>query len=89
MSAPTEKYVCYYAFRASTAGWPRTPLYDPESAPHPPNLFNAGEDTATTHRYVEADLAMKQAALDRVEAPNGEPARFTPDDQLLAFLEKL
>lgn len=36
------------------------------------------EDTATTHLYVEADLAMKQSALDRIDDPGGKPTRFTP-----------
>ena len=56
-------------------------------------LWLGHEDTATTHRYVEADLAMKKAALDRVDdpggEPGGEPARFAPGDQLLVFLEQL
>ncbi len=52
-------------------------------------LWLGHEDTATTHRYVEADLAMKKAALDRVDDPGGEPVQFTPRDQLLAFLEQL
>lgn len=32
---------------------------------------------------------MKTAALDRLEAPSSKPERFTPPDDLLAFLEKL
>jgi integrase/recombinase XerD len=52
-------------------------------------LWLGHEDTATTHHYIEADLAMKTAALDRLEAPTSKPKRFTPPDDLLAFLEKL
>ena len=47
------------------------------------------EDTATTHQYLEADLAMKEAALRRVEAPSSRPIRFKARDRLLAFLEAL
>lgn len=47
------------------------------------------EDTATTHQYIEADLAMKEAALKRMDAPSSKPARFKAGDRLLAFLEAL
>lgn len=52
-------------------------------------LWLGHEDTATTHLYVEADLAMKEAALRRVEAPGIKPVRFKARDRLLAFLEAL
>jgi len=44
---------------------------------------------ATTHLYVEADLAMKEAALRRVDDPSPRPLRFRADDRLLAFLQAL
>jgi site-specific recombinase XerD len=47
------------------------------------------EDPATTHLYVEADLAMKEAALSRIDDPAGKPIQFKPGDRLLAFLEAL
>ncbi len=47
------------------------------------------EDSATTHLYVEADLAMKEAALRRVEDPSPRPLRFRARDRLLAFLDAL
>jgi integrase/recombinase XerD len=47
------------------------------------------EDTATTHQYIEADLAMKEAALKRMDAPSSKPVRFKANDRLLAFLEAL
>ena len=47
------------------------------------------EDTATTHQYIEADLAMKEAALRRMDAPSSKPTRFKASDRLLAFLEAL
>lgn len=52
-------------------------------------LWLGHADTATTHLYVEADLAMKEAALRRVEDPSPRPVRFTASDSLLAFLEAL
>lgn len=52
-------------------------------------LWLGHEDTATTHLYVEADLAMKEAALRRVEDPAPRPNRFKAPDRLLAFLEAL
>ncbi len=52
-------------------------------------LWLGHEDTATTHLYVEADLAMKEAALRRVEDPAPKPVRFTASDRLLGFLEAL
>lgn len=52
-------------------------------------LWLGHEDTATTHLYIEADLAMKEAALKRVEDPAPTPVRFTANDSLLAFLEAL
>lgn len=52
-------------------------------------LWLGHEDTATTHVYVEADLAMKEAALKRLDDPAGKPVRFKAADRLLAFLESL
>ncbi len=52
-------------------------------------LWLGHEDTATTHMYVEADLAMKEAALRRIDDPGRKPVRFKAKDSLLAFLEAL
>jgi integrase/recombinase XerD len=52
-------------------------------------LWLGHEDPATTHLYVEADLAMKEAALRRLESPVLKPTRFKATDRLLAFLEAL
>ncbi len=44
---------------------------------------------ATTHTYIEADLAMKERALDAI-APSGTPRnRYRASDALLKFLEDL
>jgi integrase/recombinase XerD len=52
-------------------------------------LWLGHEDTATTHLYVEADLAMKEAALRRLEDPAPRPLTFKASDHLLAFLDAL
>lgn len=45
------------------------------------------EETTTTHQYIEADLAMKEAALKRLEGPTTHPIRFKANKSPLAFLE--
>lgn len=49
-------------------------------------LWLGHESTNTTHRYVEADLAMKQKALARLEAPGTKMRSFQPPDALMRFL---
>ena len=43
----------------------------------------------TTHIYIEADLQMKQQALEKVEPAGQGFRRFNPADDLLAFLSAL
>ncbi len=53
-------------------------------------LWLGHESPATTHLYMEADLAMKQRALAALEAPSCGPAqRYRPSDKLPQFLEAL
>jgi site-specific recombinase XerD len=52
-------------------------------------LWLGHEDPATTHLYVEADLAMKEAALKRLDELAPKPVRFKARDRLLEFLESL
>jgi integrase/recombinase XerD len=52
-------------------------------------LWLGHSSPAVTHQYLEADLAAKEAALQRLADPNPKPARFHPNDQLLAFLQNL
>jgi site-specific recombinase XerD len=52
-------------------------------------LWLGHESTNTTHRYVEADLAMKTKALARLQAPNTKLRRFRASDSLMRFLETL
>lgn len=52
-------------------------------------LWLGHESTNTTHRYVEANLAMKEQALARLEAPDTKLRRFRAPDALLSFLQTL
>lgn len=52
-------------------------------------LWLGHESTTTTHRYVEADLAMKSKALARLQAPEITNCRYHPDDKLMQFLQAL
>ena len=52
-------------------------------------LWLGHESTTTTHRYVEADLAMKEKALARLEAPDTTIHRFKAPDLLMRFLQTL
>ncbi|WP_407280926.1 tyrosine-type recombinase/integrase [Aromatoleum evansii] len=52
-------------------------------------LWLGHESPTTTHRYVEADLAMKEKALARLEAPDTTLHRFKATDSLMQFLEAL
>ncbi|MCK9908051.1 site-specific integrase [Microbacteriaceae bacterium K1510] len=53
------------------------------------SLWLGHEDPSTTHLYLEADLAMKEEALSRLEPLSATPMRYRPPDRLLAFLQAL
>jgi integrase/recombinase XerD len=50
-------------------------------------LWLGHESVTTTQIYLQADMALKQQALDRTTPPASIPGRYKPGDQLLAFLE--
>ncbi len=52
-------------------------------------LWLGHSSPAVTHQYLEADLAAKEAVLQRLDDPSPAPTRFKPDDRLLAFLQGL
>ena len=52
-------------------------------------LWLGHESVTTTQIYLQADMALKQQALDRTTPPASNPGRYKPPDQLLAFLEAL
>jgi hypothetical protein len=39
--------------------------------------------------YLHADMRLKEKALSRTDPLGVKPARYHPDDKLLAFLESL
>ena len=49
----------------------------------------ATQNVSTTRIYLEADLELKQKALDRTTPATTTPGRYRPPDQLIAFLEAL
>jgi integrase/recombinase XerD len=52
-------------------------------------LWLGHEQLATVQVYLHADLAIKEAALERAAPPGSKPGRYRPADPLLAFLESL
>jgi integrase/recombinase XerD len=52
-------------------------------------LWLGHESTATTQIYLQADLELKQRALDRTTPPTSTPGRYRPPDEILAFLNAL
>jgi integrase/recombinase XerD len=52
-------------------------------------LWLGHEGTATTHRYIESNLALKKNSLSRIEEMPSIPLRYPADDELLRFLEGL
>ena len=63
---------------------PTKPAHKPQRA-----CPRCSESTTTTHRYVEADVAMKEKALARLEAPDTKMGRYKAPDSLLRFLQTL
>ncbi len=52
-------------------------------------LWLGHESPATTHMYVEADLAMKEKALQKLQDPSLKSVRYQASDSILSFLESL
>ncbi len=52
-------------------------------------LWLGHESMNTTHRYVEANLAMKEKALARLEPPDTKMRKFRAPDALMRFLQSL
>ena len=52
-------------------------------------LWLGHEKLDTTHHYLEADLAMKEKALQLLDFPKTKSVRFQPTDRLLRFLDNL
>ena len=52
-------------------------------------LWLGHESIATTHMYMEADLPMKEHALEKLKPIVGKRLRYQPTDKLLKYLESL
>lgn len=52
-------------------------------------LWLGHEKLDTTHHYLEANLAMKEKALQSLDIPKTKSLRFHPTDRLLRFLDSL
>jgi integrase/recombinase XerD len=52
-------------------------------------LWLGHESVETTQIYLHADMKLKEQALSRSPPLGVKPGRYRPDDQLLAFLERL
>lgn len=52
-------------------------------------LWLGHESPSTTHMYIEADLSMKERALNRLKPPATKNSRYKPPHQLLQFLSSL
>ena len=52
-------------------------------------LWLGHESTETTHIYIEADLATKERALNKLAPAGAEVSRFKAGDAVLAFLATL
>ena len=52
-------------------------------------LWLGHESPTTTHQYIEADLAMKERALARLQEPDAAVRRYRAPDSLMAFLKTL
>ncbi|MEH6825700.1 MAG: tyrosine-type recombinase/integrase, partial [Motiliproteus sp.] len=52
-------------------------------------LWLGHESATTTHQYIEADLAMKDKALSRLQEPGTKFQHYHPPDALMQFLQEL
>jgi integrase/recombinase XerD len=52
-------------------------------------LWLGHESVETTQMYIHADMRLKEKALSHTAPLGIKPARYRPNDKLLAFLENL
>ena len=52
-------------------------------------LWLGHESPVTTHHYIEANLAMKERALARLNEPDAKIQRYRAPDSLIDFLRTL
>jgi site-specific recombinase XerD len=85
MSALKQRHISPHTFRHSMA----MGLLEAGIATEVIALFLGHETPKTTHLYMEASLAMKKQALEKMSPPKSKRSSFRPDDELLRFLENL
>lgn len=52
-------------------------------------LWLGHQRTQSTDAYLHADMAIKQAAIDRTRPPNTQPGKYQPEPDILAWLATL
>lgn len=52
-------------------------------------LWLGHQNTASTDRYLHADMTIKQAAIDRTRPPNVNPGTYAPAPDILTWLDTL
>jgi integrase/recombinase XerD len=52
-------------------------------------LWLGHQRTQSTDVYLHADMAIKQAAIDRTRPPNTQPGTYQPEPTVLAWLASL
>ena len=52
-------------------------------------LWLGHADTSSTQQYIHADMTIKERALALLTPPTVKPGRYTPTDDLLAYLDNL
>lgn len=52
-------------------------------------LWLGHENITTTHQYLEADLQMKEKALEKLQPPGAPFVRYKPTNDVLRFLDEL
>ncbi len=85
LPALTKRHVSPHTFRHSTA----MALLEADVPTEVIALYLGHESPKTTHRYVEASLAMKKRALATVNPPRSKQKRFRLTDADLRFLDEL
>lgn len=74
-----------HSFRHSTA----MHMLQAGVAPEVIALWLGHESPVTTHLYVQADLPMKEKALNQIQSPSIKGNRYQPKHDLLRFLDEL
>jgi integrase/recombinase XerD len=80
-----DRHVSPHQFRHATA----MHLLQAGVRPEIIALWLGHASPTTTHVYIEADLTLKEQALQKVQSPKTKRLRFQPNDALLHFLDRV